>query len=60
MFDAKYPGPCAAECGPGIRPGDTVEYTDDGLMHVECARAPEPKQPDICAVCWTAKPCFCE
>jgi hypothetical protein len=36
-FTASYGGRCAADCGDPIRPGDTVEYLGDELMHEDCA-----------------------
>jgi hypothetical protein len=36
-FQASYDGDCP-ECPEDILEGDEVEYYDDVLMHVECAR----------------------
>lgn len=36
-FTAAYGGPCAADCGERIHPGDWVAYVGDELMHEDCA-----------------------
>ena len=37
VFDAMYPGTCAA-CGEEIEEGDRVRYTDDDeLVHEDCS-----------------------
>lgn len=35
-FEARFAGKCA-ECGEQIHAGDAVRYSDDLLMHDECA-----------------------
>jgi hypothetical protein len=63
-FVASFGGPCAAECGDRIKPGEEVRYVADELMHVECADAdlpPEVRNVDAslrrnspaCPSCWT-------
>lgn len=57
-FTARYPGPCAADCGHRIKPGDQVAYVDAELVHVDCT--PRPERPAvICPTCWLTKPCDC-
>lgn len=37
-FAAKYPGPCAGDCGGRIQPGDLIEPVPGvGHQHVACA-----------------------
>ena len=44
-FQARYSGPCAAECGVHIAAGDEVRFVDDELMHAGCAdREDQPDQ----------------
>lgn len=49
VFSAKYYGPCAAECGQKIEPGDSVLYEDGDLVHEDCQTEiltdPEPSGP---------------
>lgn len=56
-FEARYPGSCASEdCRYGdgrIREGDEVEYHDDELMHLECAKAARRGDPPLCRKCIT-------
>jgi len=55
-FAARYGGPCAAECGSRIYPGDDVEYVDDELVHADCADDPPAAArpaPPPCPACWT-------
>lgn len=57
-FAARYVGPCAADCGVWIKPGDDVTYVDDELMHADCADGDSSaqaavRQPDPCPRCWT-------
>jgi hypothetical protein len=53
-FSAKYAGWCEhSDCSYGdnrIRPGDTVEYLDNDLMHTECA-AHMRRRPPTCPDC---------
>lgn len=58
-FEARYGGPCAADCGQRIEPGEDVTYVDDELLHADCAerdaevdrRSTKPEKP--CPSCWT-------
>jgi hypothetical protein len=45
VFAAKYYGPCAAECGEKIEPGDQVLYEDGDLVHEHCQTPSEPSGP---------------
>lgn len=45
-FEAKYPGLCAA-CDEGIKPGASVTYVNDQLVHARC---PESRTP--CLSCF--------
>ncbi|WP_301119825.1 hypothetical protein [Mycolicibacterium fortuitum] len=72
-FTARYEGTCGS-CYDTIDPGDEVEYTDDGLVHVDCgdsvydlndetpAAAPTPApnpRAGMCTKCWL-NPCGCD
>ena len=37
VFEARFHGRCAADCGEPIRPGDRAEYVGEELMHEDCA-----------------------
>lgn len=53
-FPARYDGVCAAGCDSRIHPGDTVQFVDGQLVHVECAArllAAEPKPRPVCPDC---------
>ena len=50
-FSAKYHGLCPACSGP-IVPGQKVEFVDDELQHVTCARPMT-----VCPVCHLTRPC---
>jgi hypothetical protein len=58
-FEARYGGPCAADCGERIHPGDPVRYVADELCHDECAGQVEDRPPARvelvrpCSACWT-------
>lgn len=60
VFEARYGGRCATECGTPIHEGDQVTYADDELIHADCVDRPEPKQPPVCQSCWLthAGECF--
>jgi hypothetical protein len=55
-FAAKYTGRCnAGDCAYGdhkINQGDEIDYFDDELMHVECAKRAEREDYPICHECW--------
>lgn len=61
-FPARYPGPCAADCGTRIHEGDPIRMTDDGAVHDDCtaaeAREPDPLRAEhpVCSKCWLTHP----
>jgi len=55
-FPARYDGVCAADCDSRIHPGDTVQFVDGQLVHLECTARllaqPEPEPRPVCPSCW--------
>ena len=55
-FAAKYSGWCnSADCDYGdarIREGDEVDWFDNMLMHVSCAKRAQRQEPPLCPACW--------
>lgn len=62
-FPARFPGTCDA-CDLPIRPGDTVTYAGQDLVHEDCAAdvitGRHASEPAICPTCHMARPCWCE
>lgn len=60
-FTAKFPGPCAADCGEQIAAGDEVLYVDDKLVHDGClplengSGVPADITRPICPECFTER-----
>lgn len=55
MFEAKYFGECGG-CEEKILPGESVEYRDGYVCHVECDKPPPRQFYAICPKCYTEKP----
>lgn len=42
---ARYPGPCAGDCGGRIQPGDEIEHVPgEGHRHIECGEVERGQQ----------------
>lgn len=58
-FPARYDGVCAAGCDSRIHPGDSVQFIEDQLVHIECTARllaqpePEPEPRPTCPKCFT-------
>ena len=57
-MQARYGGPCVADCGERIHVGDPIRMTDDGAVHDDCAaHQPKPQpEPSVCSTCWLTHP----
>lgn len=53
-FPARYKGPCAADCGSLIEPGEDVRYLDDELVHADCDGKREMPWVAVCPKCHIA------
>ena len=61
IFEARYPGRCANDCGVRIEPGDPVVYVDDDPVHAQCEEATATERVlSVCGKCHLTKPCECD
>lgn len=60
VFEARYNGHCAADCGESVKAGDPVRFLDDELVHADCERVRRRIPEVVCTSCWLTKPCECD